>query len=57
MTELITWKDYEVQIAAYNSKGVGSYSAAIKVRRRAGGNSNGNSDESLTFRTFCKPVH
>ncbi len=23
----------------------------------AGGNSNGNSDESLTCRTFCKPVH
>ncbi len=34
ITELITWKDYEVQIAAYNSKGVGSYSAAIKVGRR-----------------------
>ena len=34
VTELITWKDYEVQIAAYNSKGVGSYSAAIKVRRK-----------------------
>ncbi len=36
VTELITWKDYEVQIAAYNSKGVGSYSAAIKVKTREG---------------------
>jgi len=31
VTELITWKDYEVEIAAYNSKGVGSYSVPIKV--------------------------
>ena len=36
ITELITWKDYEVQIAAYNSKGTGSYSAAIKVKTREG---------------------
>ncbi|XP_059099411.1 protein sidekick-like isoform X3 [Tigriopus californicus] len=36
VTELITWKDYEVQIAAYNSKGVGSYSSAIKVKTREG---------------------
>ena len=36
ITELITWKDYEVQIAAYNGKGTGSYSAAIKVKTREG---------------------
>ena len=36
ITELITWKDYEIQIAAYNDKGVGSYSSAIKVKTREG---------------------
>jgi protein sidekick len=36
ITELITWKDYEVQIAAYNNKGTGSYSNAIKVKTREG---------------------
>jgi len=36
ITELITWKDYEIQIAAYNQKGVGSYSGAIKVKTREG---------------------
>ena len=36
ITELITWKDYEVQIAAYNSKGVGSYAPAIKLKTREG---------------------
>ena len=36
ITELITWKDYEVQIAAYNGKGTGSYSAGIKVKTREG---------------------
>ena len=30
ITELITWKDYEMEIAAYNSKGVGSYSQVIE---------------------------
>ena len=36
ITELITWKDYEIQIAAYNEKGVGSYSDPIKVKTREG---------------------
>ncbi len=36
ITELITWKDYEIQIGAYNSKGTGSYSQAIKVKTREG---------------------
>ena len=36
ITELITWKDYEIQIAAYNSKGVGSFAPHIKVKTREG---------------------
>ena len=36
VTELITWKDYEIQIAAYNNKGVGSYASPIKVKTREG---------------------
>ena len=36
VTELITWKDYEIQIAAYNFKGVGNYAAPIKVKTREG---------------------
>lgn len=34
--ELITWKDYEVQIAAYNKKGIGIFSPSIKVKTREG---------------------
>jgi len=36
ITELITWKDYEVQIAAYNRKGVGLYTEPIKMKTREG---------------------
>ena len=36
ITEVITWKDYEIQIAAYNEKGVGSYAEPIKVKTREG---------------------
>ena len=36
ITELITWKDYEIQISAYNFKGVGSYASPIKVKTREG---------------------
>ena len=36
ITELITWKDYQVQMAAYNRKGVGSYTEAIKIKTREG---------------------
>ncbi|XP_035707340.1 protein sidekick isoform X3 [Folsomia candida] len=34
--DLITWKDYEIQIAAYNNKGVGIYSVSLKVKTREG---------------------
>ena len=36
ITELITWKDYEVQIAAYNRKGSGVYTDPIKIKTREG---------------------
>ncbi|XP_059483916.1 protein sidekick [Neocloeon triangulifer] len=34
--ELITWKDYEIQVAAYNDKGVGVYSDSIKIKTKEG---------------------
>jgi protein sidekick len=34
--DLITWKDYEIQIAAYNNKGIGIYSPSLKVKTREG---------------------
>jgi len=34
--DLITWKDYEIQISAYNNKGIGIYSQGIKVKTREG---------------------
>lgn len=39
ITDLITWKDYEVQIAAYNEKGVGVYSKGLQIKTKEGGNS------------------
>ncbi|XP_039313553.1 protein sidekick isoform X8 [Solenopsis invicta] len=36
ITDLITWKDYEVQIAAYNEKGVGVYSKGLQIKTREG---------------------
>ena len=36
ITELITWKDYEVQMAAYNRKGVGAFTEPIKMKTREG---------------------
>ena len=36
ITELITWKDYEVQIAAYNRKGPGTFAEPIKIKTREG---------------------
>jgi protein sidekick len=36
ITELITWKDYEVQMAAYNRKGSGVYTEPIKIKTREG---------------------
>ena len=37
ITDLITWKDYIVQIAAYNDKGVGVYSNELKIKTKEGG--------------------
>ncbi|KAL1140779.1 hypothetical protein AAG570_000709, partial [Ranatra chinensis] len=34
--DLITWKDYTLQIAAYNNKGVGVFSDAIKIKTKEG---------------------
>ncbi|CAG7730812.1 unnamed protein product, partial [Allacma fusca] len=34
--DLITWKDYEIQLAAYNHKGVGSFSQEIRVKTKEG---------------------
>lgn len=34
--DLITWKDYIVQIAAYNNKGVGVFTDGIKIKTREG---------------------
>lgn len=38
ITDLITWKDYEVQIAAYNDMGVGVFTDGLKIKTREGGN-------------------
>lgn len=38
ITDLITWKDYEVQIAAYNEMGVGVYSKGLQIKTKEGGN-------------------
>ncbi|XP_044732733.1 protein sidekick isoform X2 [Chrysoperla carnea] len=34
--ELITWKDYNIQIAAYNNKGVGVYTEGAKIKTKEG---------------------
>ncbi|XP_029163396.1 protein sidekick isoform X2 [Nylanderia fulva] len=36
ITDLITWKDYEVQIAAYNDKGVGIYTKGLQIKTKEG---------------------
>ncbi|XP_048507644.1 protein sidekick isoform X3 [Athalia rosae] len=36
ITDLITWKDYSVQIAAYNDKGVGMYTDTVKIKTKEG---------------------
>lgn len=36
ITDLITWKDYIVQIAAYNDKGVGVYTEGLKIKTKEG---------------------
>ncbi|XP_015515694.2 protein sidekick isoform X1 [Neodiprion lecontei] len=36
ITDLITWKDYIVQIAAYNDKGVGIFTDGVKIKTKEG---------------------
>ncbi|XP_074029858.1 sidekick cell adhesion molecule isoform X2 [Leptinotarsa decemlineata] len=36
ITDLITWKDYIVQIAAYNNKGVGVFTDGAKIKTKEG---------------------
>ncbi|XP_051172890.1 protein sidekick isoform X3 [Leptopilina boulardi] len=36
ITDLITWKDYDVQIAAYNDKGVGIFTEGLKIKTKEG---------------------
>ncbi|XP_066595112.1 protein sidekick isoform X2 [Prorops nasuta] len=36
ITDLITWKDYCVQIAAYNDKGVGKFTDGLKIKTKEG---------------------
>uniref|UniRef100_A0A6P7F6S0 Protein sidekick n=1 Tax=Diabrotica virgifera virgifera TaxID=50390 RepID=A0A6P7F6S0_DIAVI len=36
ITDLITWKDYVVQIAAYNNKGVGVFTDGAKIKTKEG---------------------
>uniref|UniRef100_A0A182RPJ4 Protein sidekick n=1 Tax=Anopheles funestus TaxID=62324 RepID=A0A182RPJ4_ANOFN len=34
--ELITWKDYTIEIAAYNNMGVGNYTDGVKIKTKEG---------------------
>ncbi|KFM81271.1 Protein sidekick, partial [Stegodyphus mimosarum] len=36
LQDLIVWQNYEIQVAAYNEKGVGVYSGSIYIRTREG---------------------
>ncbi|XP_054706957.1 protein sidekick-like [Uloborus diversus] len=36
LQDLIVWQNYEIQVAAYNEKGVGVYSSSIYIRTREG---------------------
>ncbi|KAK2580567.1 hypothetical protein KPH14_007691 [Odynerus spinipes] len=36
ISDLITWKDYIVQIAAYNDKGVGVFTEGLKIKTKEG---------------------
>ncbi|XP_043274054.1 protein sidekick isoform X3 [Venturia canescens] len=36
ISDLITWKDYVVQIAAYNDKGVGAFTEELKIKTKEG---------------------
>ena len=36
ISDLITWKDYDVQIAAYNDKGVGVFTDRLKIKTKEG---------------------
>lgn len=37
LQDLIVWQNYEIQVAAYNEKGVGVFSGSIYIRTREGG--------------------
>lgn len=37
--QLITWKEYVLQIAAFNEKGIGVFSEEVKVKTKEGGKS------------------
>lgn len=37
ITDLITWKDYTVKIAAYNDKGVGVFTNDLRIKTKEGG--------------------
>lgn len=36
ITDLITWKDYEIEIAAYNNMGVGVYTQWARIKTKEG---------------------
>lgn len=36
LDDLIVWKNYEIQVAAYNEVGVGAYSPSIYIRTKEG---------------------
>ena len=47
--ELITWKDYTLQIAAYNEKGVGVFSDGIKIKTKEGSKLNATQHMQTSF--------
>ena len=57
--ELITWKDYEIQMAGFNRIGTGKFSKSITVKTREGSKSNpqGCSNSNLStifiYNDFC----
>ncbi|XP_046680839.1 protein sidekick isoform X3 [Homalodisca vitripennis] len=61
--ELITWKDYVLQIAAYNNKGVGVFSDGIKIKTKEGvpeappTNVKAEAINSTAIQVWWKPPH
>lgn len=37
LEQLITWREYDIQVAAYNDRGLGVYSKPIEVTTAEGG--------------------